>query len=58
MVPLLAKFFRALHLFVGITPPPEGHNERTFVLIWLGMIALVVGFGVLLFLLIAKTYTF
>jgi len=58
MISLLAKFFRGLHMFVGITPPPEGHDERTFVLVWLGMIAFVFGFGVLLFFLIAKTYTF
>ena len=55
---MLAKFFRGLHLFVGITPPPQGHNERTFVLVWLGMIAFVLAFGVLLFFIIAKTYTF
>ena len=58
MVSLLAKFFRGLHMVFGITPPPEGHNERTFVLVWFGMIAFVVGFGVLLFFLIAKMYTF
>ena len=58
MISLLAKFFRGLHLFVGITPPPPGHNERTFVAVWFGMIALVIAFGVFLFFLIGKTYRF
>jgi hypothetical protein len=58
MISLLAKFFRGLHLFVGITPPPPGHNERTFVVVWFGMIALVIAFGVFLFFLLGKTYRF
>jgi len=58
MTSLLAKFFRGLHLFLGITPPPPGHNERTFVLVWFGMLALVIGFGVFLFFLIGKMYHF
>jgi phosphotransferase system glucose/maltose/N-acetylglucosamine-specific IIC component len=58
MISLLAKFFRGLHMFVGITPPPPGHNERSFVLVWLGMILFVVVFCGFLFLLIAKLYHF
>ena len=45
-------------MFVGITPPPPGRNERTFVLVWLGMILFVMVFCALLFLFIAKMYTF
>ena len=58
MIRFLAKFFRGLHMFVGITPPPPGRNERTFVLVWLGMILFVMVFCALLFLFIAKMYTF
>lgn len=43
MIKLLAKFFRGLHLIFGVSAPPEGHNERTFVLIWLGVLTFLVG---------------
>jgi hypothetical protein len=58
MIGFLAKFFRGLSLFVGITAPPPGRNETAFVLIWLGMIAFVAAFSVLLFYLIVKMYAF
>ena len=48
MIRLLAKFFRGLHLIFGVSAPPEGENERTFVLIWLGILAFLVAFGVAL----------
>lgn len=48
MIKLLAKFFRGLHLIFGVSAPPEGQNERTFVLIWLGILAFLVVFGIAL----------
>ena len=48
MIKLLAKFFRGLHLIFGVSAPPEGQNERTFVLIWVGVLAFLVAFGVAL----------
>ena len=45
MIKLLAKFFRGLHLIFGVSAPPEGQNERTFVLIWLGILAFLIAFG-------------
>ena len=45
MIKLLAKFFRGVHLILGVSTPPEGQNERTFVLTWLGILALLVAFG-------------
>ena len=45
MIKLLAKFFRGVHLIFGVSAPPEGQNERTFVLTWLGILALLVAFG-------------
>lgn len=45
MIRLLAKFFRGLHLVFGVSAPPEGQNERTFVLIWLGILAFLAAFG-------------
>ena len=47
MIKLLAKFFRGVHLIFGVSAP-EGQNERTFVLIWLGILAFLVAFGVAL----------
>lgn len=58
MISVLAKFFRGLHMFVGITPPPEGHNERTFVLVWLGGMASIIVICALLFVFIAEMYRF
>lgn len=45
MIKLLAKFFRGVHLVIGVSAPPEGQNERSFVLIWLGILAFLVGLG-------------
>jgi len=58
MIHFLAQFFRGLHMFVGITEPPPGYSELKFVLIWLGGILSFVAVVVLLFIFIAKTYTF
>ena len=48
MIKLLARFFRGVHLIFGVSAPPEGQNERTFVVIWLGIVAFLVAFGVAL----------
>jgi len=56
MIKLLAKFFRGLHLIFGVSAPPEGQNERAFVLIWLGVLAFLVAFGVLLSYLVPYLY--
>lgn len=45
MIKLLAKFFRGVHLIFGVSAPPEGQDERTFVLTWLGILAFLVAFG-------------
>ena len=41
MIHFLASLFRGVHFILGITAPPPGQNERTFVLIWLGVIGAV-----------------
>lgn len=58
MVRLLARFFRGLHMVLGITVPEESSDERKFVLIWVGAILAFVATVALLFLFIAKMYTF
>jgi hypothetical protein len=42
MIRLLAKFFRGLHLMIGISDPPAG-DDRSLVLMWLGIIAVTLG---------------
>lgn len=56
MIRLLAKFFRGVHLIFGVSAPPEGQNERSFVLIWLGVLAFFVALGVFLTYLAAHLY--
>ena len=53
---MLARFFRGLHLIFGVSAPPEGQDELTFVLIWLGALAFVVAFGILLIYLVPHFY--
>jgi len=48
MIKLLAKFFHGVHLIFGVSAPPEGQSERTFVLIWIGILAFLAAFGVAL----------
>jgi hypothetical protein len=52
----LARFFRGLHLIFGVSAPPEGQNERTFVFVWLGVLAFLAAFGAFLIYLIAQLY--
>jgi len=35
MIKFLAQLFRGLHYIVGISAPPPGTGDRTFVLAWL-----------------------
>jgi hypothetical protein len=49
MINLLAKIFRGFSLVFGITAPPPGADERAFVFLWLGIIAGVVAFSIVLF---------
>jgi len=49
MMKFLANLFRGFSLVFGITAPPPGENERPFVLLRLGIIAVVIAFSVLLF---------
>jgi hypothetical protein len=44
MISFLAKLFRGLHLVIGITAPPPGQNERSFVFMWLGIFAFFIVF--------------
>lgn len=46
MIKLLAKAFRALHYIIGVSAPPPGTSDRTFVFVWLGCIAFIAAFFV------------
>jgi len=56
MIQFLAKIFRGFSFIFGISAPPPGQNERTFVLVWLGILACLVAFGMILFYLIPFLY--
>jgi len=56
MISFLARFFRGLHLIFGVSAPPPGENDRVFVFKWLGILAFVVGFCVLLAYLVPYLY--
>jgi len=52
---ILAKGFNGLHWLIGITTLPEAASaseERSFVLMWLGLIVfIIVAFAIMLYLL-------
>jgi hypothetical protein len=56
MIKFLAKIFRGVHLIFGVSAPPPGLNERKFVLAWLGIIACLVAFCMVLFYVIPALY--
>jgi len=56
MIKFLARVFRGLHLIFGVSAPPEGQNERTFVLIWLAVLGFLAASVVLLTYLVPHLY--
>ena len=56
MIHFLAKIFRGFSFIFGISAPPPGQNERTFVLTWLGILACLVAFGMILLYAIPYLY--
>ena len=56
MIKFLAKFFRGVHLIFGVTAPPEGENERSFVFTWLGILAFLAALVLLLIYVIPHLY--
>ena len=56
MIKFLAQIFRGFHYIVGISAPPPGTSDRTFVFAWLGGIALIVAFAMILFYVIPFLY--
>jgi len=56
MIHFLARIFRGFHFIFGISAPPPGHNERTFVSAWLGILACLIAFGMILFYVIPFLY--
>src|SRR5271154_1155043 len=56
MIALLARFFRGLHLIIGISAPPPGQNDRAYVLTWLGITLFVIGFAFFLLYAIPHLY--
>jgi hypothetical protein len=56
MIKFLAQVFRGLHYVVGISAPSPGTSDRTFVFAWLGGIAFISAFVILIFYVIPFLY--
>ncbi len=56
MIKFLAQIFRGFHYIVGISAPPPGTSDRTFVFACLGGIAFIVAFAMILFYVIPFLY--
>ena len=56
MIKLLANLFRGLSYVLGITAPPPEQDQRRFVFMWLGMIAIVLAFCVVLFYALSRMH--
>ena len=56
MIKFLAQIFRGFHYIVGISAPPPGTSDSTFVFAWLGGIAFIVAFAMILFYVIPFLY--
>jgi hypothetical protein len=41
MIKLLAQLIRGFHYIIGISEPPPGASDRTFMFAWLGSIAFI-----------------
>ena len=53
MIKFLADFFRGVHMIIGISSPPQGQDDKSFVLMWLGILtAAGVAAALLLYLII------
>jgi hypothetical protein len=57
MISSLAKLLRGLHLVIGITAPAPGHDERSFVFMWLGIIVFFIAFCAFLVYFIPYIYS-
>jgi hypothetical protein len=56
MIKFLANIFRGFSFVFGITAPAPGQDERKFVFVWLGIIALVMVFCGLLVFVVSKLH--
>lgn len=54
MIRFLANFFRGLSYIVGMTAPPPGQNEKSFVFLWLGVIAFLIIAAPVIFYVVLK----
>ena len=56
MIGFLANLFRGASYIFGITAPPPGEDERSFVFMWLGIIAIAALVSALLLYLILRMH--
>jgi nucleoside permease NupC len=56
LINLLAGLFRGLSFIFGISAPPPEQDQRSFVLMWLGILVFIVAVAVLLFYLLSRLH--
>ncbi len=56
MITLLARFFRSIHVMIGISEPPPGLSDKKYVMGWLAGVAVVAAAFVALLLVIPALY--
>lgn len=56
MIKFLANLFRGLSYVLGVTAPPPEQDQRSFVFMWLGIVALVVAFCIVLFYALSRMH--
>jgi hypothetical protein len=56
MIKYLARLFRGFHYIIGISEPPPGTSDRSFVFAWLASIAFVIAIFVSLIFFIPLLY--
>jgi hypothetical protein len=56
MIRVLANLFRGVSYVFGVSAPPPGENERSFVFMWLGIIVFGAAVSALLLYLILRMH--
>jgi hypothetical protein len=56
MIDFLANLFRGLSFIFGITAPPPEQDQRSLVLMWLGMSVVLSSFCALLYYAISRVH--
>ena len=56
MIQFVAKVLRLVHLFVGISAPPPGSGDKSLVLMWCVIFAVLIVWSALLLYLMLRVF--